>query len=390
MVRRRAEETPGSYSVSQERIFVASSTKAKRYAQTLCDRIGDRAEDSLDLSFDFWWNSFPAGETILGGLLSECDRCTFAIVLLTRDDLTIKSVETPRTNCWFEAGLFTGAFGQPRRVFLVSSVEEVAIASDIGGVVRVVFNEADAEKTLDTAARMIVDALRREDMPSRRGSEFQVHTVAELRALERRRPEGKLVETGCIVISATQPVEAHDPTFAARVWDNIQKVGIEYLYFFYADENSPSMIALLVWRLGTVGIEAQSMSEVLDHVKQNPDVVVQNLRRIRANLNVYLTPSEPLFQVCIHNSQSVGEAACYLQLPDRQRFLGWCYRAEAKRIADQLLKSRDEPAEQSIFGSTKGFDLSKEIDYRKKLVTAIERRFPEEVQAAVTEICFGR
>lgn len=376
--------------MSQERIFVASSTKAKPLARTLCDRITDRASDSLDLSFRFWWDSLPIGESILDGLLSECDRCAFAIVLLTRDDLTIKSVETPRTNCWFEAGLFTGAFSQPRRVFLVSSVEEAAIASDIHGVVRVVFNEADLEKTLDTAARKIVDALRREDMPSRRGSEFQVHTVAELRALERPRPEGKLVETGCIVICATQPVEVHDPSFAGRVCDNIQNVGIEYLYFFYADGNSPSMIALLVWKLGTVGIQGQSMPEVRNHVKQNPAVVVQNLEGIRANLNIYLLRSEPAFPMCIHNSQSGGEAACYLRLPDRKRFLGWCYGEDAKWIADQLLESRDEPAEQSIFGSTKGFDLSKEIGYRNKLVTAIERRFPQEVHAAVTKICFGR
>lgn len=77
---------------------------------------------------------------MLEGAVEQYD---FAVIILAKDDVvniaTGKTLKA-RDNCVFEAGLFMSAIGR-KRCFLVNSVVQSDLPSDLGGIISVPFEE---------------------------------------------------------------------------------------------------------------------------------------------------------------------------------------------------------------------------------------------------------
>jgi hypothetical protein len=380
------------------RIFIASSTPTQALAQQLFDRIKARAR-TFTVEPVLWWEAFQLGEGTLAGLIDECKICDFAAIFLTEDDVTLKKgIEQlqPRDNCIFEAGLFTGALSlEPKRVFLLTSVRKAADAlpSDLASIVyvpiKVSGSKSEIDGSIDTAAGKIIEAMLREG-PHHRG-QIPYIPEQELMSFERLEADaGRLIPASRIFVHTGQPMEAFDPAFAERVQRNIRNA-IRYRYFFHADRLSVSMIAQLIWTLGVAGVEGEDVAEKNSKIEKNPELVLGNLKSIYRNLNVYFLSEQPHFELCIHNSEVMDKAVCYLRVPDTRpiQFIEWCQGTRAKDIAESFLSLRKNPAADSIFKSTGNFDLDQQTDYLKELCREVVGRFPSSIESEVRKLCFG-
>jgi Predicted nucleotide-binding protein containing TIR-like domain len=124
----------------KSKIFVASS------GRTLV--LADKLRDELNTQFSkvtLWDEASRArpGLTVIEWLESLQNQYDFAIILLTKDDLlSLKDHQTlkARDNCIFEAGLFMSALGR-KRCFLVNSVNQNDLPSDLAGIISMPFQE---------------------------------------------------------------------------------------------------------------------------------------------------------------------------------------------------------------------------------------------------------
>jgi predicted nucleotide-binding protein len=76
-------------------------------------------------------------------LEGAAEQFDFAVVILAKDDvMTGGKGETlkARDNCVFEAGLFMAAIGR-KRCFLVNSVSQSDLPSDLNGIISIPFEE---------------------------------------------------------------------------------------------------------------------------------------------------------------------------------------------------------------------------------------------------------
>jgi predicted nucleotide-binding protein len=393
------------------RIFIASSTPAQYLAQNLRDAINKRVDEmgrdpskeKIEIQPVLWWEEFQLGDSTLGGLIDECKKCDFAAILLTEDDVTLKkglAQLQPRDNCIFEAGLFTGGLSMDSgRVFLLTSVKKTpeTLPSDLLGIVYVEIkvpegdkvSVGDSDKSIDTAARKIIDGMLKKGRHHR--GEIPYIPEQELMSFERLEAEaGQLVEGSRIFVHTGQPMEALNPGFAERVQRNI-KNAIRYRYFFYADENAVAMIARLIWTLGAAGVEGPTVFDKKMKIRQNPNLVLDNLKSIYRQLNVHFLREEPQFELCIHNSEVTQKAVCYLRVPhsDPIKFIRWCGGRAAKEIAESFLAMRKNPPSTSIFRSTANVDLDAESEFRERLCRAIFDQFPDSIESEVSKLCFG-
>jgi hypothetical protein len=303
----------------------------------------------------------------------------------------------PRDNCVFEAGLFTGGLSlETERTFLLTSVEKPldVLPSDLAGLGHTQIKEpgGEAEEAavnmdIDLAAKKIV-AQMKELGRHKRG---MVPYVAGFDVMNNERPEtenGRLVPFSRIVVQNKQPLEVLDPGFAQRVQKNINNE-IRYRYFFHADPGSTSMIASLIWTLGSSGIDG-TVPEKIQRIKKKPDVVLENLDGIFNHLTIQFLPEPPTFELCVHNSESDENAVCYVRVPEKNpvQFIEWCHGGSAVRVAKSFLDLRKDPPSQSIFRSTITFDLEQKKDYVNKLCSEIISRFPGKISSEISKVCF--
>src|SRR6185369_12759966 len=100
----------------------------------------------------------------------------------------------------------------------------------------------------------------------------------ELMMYERLEEEdGQLIPASRILVYARQPLETSDVGYAERVQQNL-KNEIRYRYFFHADLDARSMIAQLIWTLGTVGFDGETIAEKRSKIDANPSGVLKNLQ----------------------------------------------------------------------------------------------------------------
>ena len=150
-------------------VFIACSGRAKNEAQYLDNRLSDIFFQDITIKPTVWWDRKGSNSVIIEHLIKQTKECDFAVILLTKDDITFKENKSgkqdtvPRDNCVFEAGLFTGALGPDfQRCFLLSSVEQTALPSDLQGLEYIKINEYDGQnnnqKAKDTRSktRMLV------------------------------------------------------------------------------------------------------------------------------------------------------------------------------------------------------------------------------------------
>jgi hypothetical protein len=389
-------------------IFIASSTRAQPLALQLKERLRFHGKDKADLRL--WWdNILTLGKTTLLGLTDECQNSDFAIVLLTEDDVLVKKETehlSPRDNCIFELGLFTGALGpDPERVFLITSTKKGALPSDVDGITYVQIVDqrtpgaddeltADSKDSLDDAARKIINQVNRLRHYVR--PVLPLVSDRDLMDYERiKGKEGNLLPNSHVIVSTEQPIEVEEADFAGRVQGNM-KEAIRYFYFFYADENSFNVIAQLIQALATSGVgDGGTFHERRKAIETSEEIVKENLKRMQQYLNIHFSVYKPAFQLCLHNAERPNSAICYLRFEkgDSASFVAWAQGGPAKRVADHFLRQRKkpkDPADQYIFRSTGDFDLDGQADFKANLSRAILDLFPESLDETVRAACFGK
>jgi hypothetical protein len=127
--------------MDKSKIFIASSSRALVLAEKL--------RDELDTEFSqatLWKeeSKTQAGSIIIEWLESVPKGYDFAVTFLSKDDVLLTSGDRQnlkaRDNCVFEAGLFMSAIGR-KRCFLVNSVSQSDLPSDLGGIISIPFKE---------------------------------------------------------------------------------------------------------------------------------------------------------------------------------------------------------------------------------------------------------
>lgn len=230
--------------MDRSKIFIASSGRTLVLAEIL--------RDELDTDFcqaTLWSEEgrLQPGSTIIEMLEGTAQQCDFAVIILARDDVLTSGageVLKARDNCVFEAGLFMSAIGR-KRCFLVNSVEQSDLPSDLGGVISIRFKEPsdlrDRKACTDAirqAAAQLKNIIQR-DGPSPAHTTLPVLSVDEVFRRERPISEHGELAGGNVVVCDTQPWA--EIRFAVTVRRNMDH-GTRYLYFLYYSDDTVEKI----------------------------------------------------------------------------------------------------------------------------------------------------
>lgn len=393
----------------KKKLFVASSGKAKPLAKALALYLGGELPD-LDITE--WYDSvaFVLSEATLQGLITQADRCDFAVVLLTQDDFSGKEglqLDAPRDNTIFELGLFMGTLGATR-CFMVCSAEEKALPSDLKGLTYVKIEQAgvdltkgdECRKCIKFAGAKIVQTIS--DNGCFDHPQLPLISRKDLAELETAKPDGNLLlepDSIAVVVNSVEPVEQQDPQFSATVLKNMQ-AGARYEYFYGDFVSNISPTVNLVVKIATSGLmlPGGSLRQPPQIMPPDLDKLRDNLYLMRQNLSIHFRKRPPL-QFCVHNALSEEAAICYLRYKDD--FVRWADHREAREIAAELTDScttREQDC--CIFHST--YDVRLDEDSvadaqmvaaikarRGKILQLVKKRFPPELDKELDKICLG-
>ncbi len=126
--------------MAKSEIFVASSSRTLLLAEKLRDEL------NTEFSQATLWREesrTQAGSTIIELLEGVQKQYDFAVIFLAKDDVLTSGDHQnlkARDNCVFEAGLFMSAIGR-KRCFLVNSVTQSDLPSDLAGIISIPFEE---------------------------------------------------------------------------------------------------------------------------------------------------------------------------------------------------------------------------------------------------------
>jgi hypothetical protein len=126
--------------MDKSKIFIASSGRTLVLAEKLQEALHTGYSQATLWSEE---SRTHAGATIIEWLEGVAREYDFAVVFLAKDDVLTsgdRQTQKARDNCVFEAGLFMSAIGR-ERCFLVNSVSQVDLPSDLGGVISIKFEE---------------------------------------------------------------------------------------------------------------------------------------------------------------------------------------------------------------------------------------------------------
>jgi hypothetical protein len=196
--------------MDRSKIFIASSGRTLVLAEKLRDEL---ATDFCQATLWSEESRLQPGSTIIEMLESAAQQYDFAVIILARDDVLTSGageVLKARDNCVFEAGLFMSAIGR-KRSFLVNSVEQSDLPSDLGGVISIRFKEpsnlqdrkACTDAILQAAAQL--KNIIQHDGPSPYHAILPVLSVDEVFRRERPTSEGGELAGGDVVVCDTQP-----------------------------------------------------------------------------------------------------------------------------------------------------------------------------------------
>ncbi|MDB5430099.1 MAG: hypothetical protein JWP35_1215 [Caulobacter sp.] len=150
-------------SLQRPAVFVGSSTEGLPIAYALQENLEYDAEPTV------WPQGvFQPTHSTLAALLGECGRTDFAVFVFTPDDVRVMRGDAgsvPRDNVIFELGLFIGALGPSRCVFVIPRGEPVLqLPSDLLGLTPLTYDAARSDgrmvAALGPASNKIRHALR--------------------------------------------------------------------------------------------------------------------------------------------------------------------------------------------------------------------------------------
>jgi tetratricopeptide (TPR) repeat protein len=144
--------------VSKARVFIGSSVEGLSVAYAVQQNLLHEAEVTV-------WDQgvFELSRTTLESLTKVLSESDFAVFVFSPDDLArIKDLSAPvvRDNVLFEFGLFIGRLGRERVFFLLPSVGELHLPTDLLGVTPGRYESARADGSMQAATGAVCHQMR--------------------------------------------------------------------------------------------------------------------------------------------------------------------------------------------------------------------------------------
>ena len=230
--------------MNRSKVFIASSGRTLVLAERLRDEL---ATDFCQATLWSEEGKLQPGSTIIEMLEGAAKQYDFAVIILARDDVLTSGtgeVSKARDNCVFEAGLFMSAIGR-KRCFLVNSVEQSDLPSDLSGILSIRFKEPSNLKDRKACTDAILQAaaqlknIIQDEGPLPHHANLPVLSVDEVFRRERPVSEGGELVGGNVVVCDTQPWA--EISLAVTVRRNIDH-GTSYQYFLYFSDDTVEKI----------------------------------------------------------------------------------------------------------------------------------------------------
>lgn len=387
------------------KIFIASSGRASLLAESLQSQLesaASRANMSLSVVAWFRDGAFPPGEDTLTSLFAHCGGSAnvrpsdFCAVLLTKDDeLTKKDdkSQAPRDNCIFELGLFIGALGlDPKRCFMISSVGEQSLPSDLKGRTLIKFVEPDdlhdpqqCASAMEAAAVLIRNRIQ--SCGKYAAPELKPTSLDDLMASETPLNNGGGLSEASEVVVGIEHSFTAECRWAWQVVENL-KASIVYTYFVSNLEPS-SDIARLIHALAVGSSRGKEATG-----ERDDDLILQNLELLRNGLRINLSPGQVSCAFRIHNALVLDEAICYLRQPSSGKYFEWSRDRDALEFARGLQSitfHNDDLDPIYVIRPTRFFDFQspQNAPYLQRIRRAVSGAFRPEFRQHVERVCFG-
>jgi predicted nucleotide-binding protein with TIR-like domain len=382
--------------VAIAKIFIASSGRTLELAKQLREQVKSnhcKAELWTEVSQE------ATGKSILQMLKEATEEYDFAVIILARDDvITTKAGDAlkARDNCVFEAGLFMGILGETR-CFLVSSVEENDLPSDLRGIIYLPFSEPSnlddpsaCRAATATAATRIQTAVWKAQFKPLRNRRL---SQAKLLERERSTNEGGDLLMDQVVVASGQPLDV-GYAYAQQVRRNIDVGNIRYIYLFQGSPDGARKTCQLLQMVLLANIlSSQSDADYwpgrLEKLRANAIGIKQDLERICKDerIKVYFLPEVPAMQYCIHNAGDDKHARMYVK--SEEAFYEWemgkgpyNFWVEARESKGAL----DPQPPKAVFYGVPGFKIN-QGPFFSTLKRAVEFHFPEKMGDEVMKLC---
>lgn len=379
--------------MAKTKIFIASSGRTLVLAEKLRDELRTGYCDAV------LWKQVSAGkpsETIIEMLEGATTQYDFAVILLSKDDVILKGTgdeqKKARDNCIFEAGLFMSALGR-KRCFLVNSVKQAELPSDLGGIIYLQFTEPPDLENREACRSAIMDVSGKikdvvQGMGSITNRPLSLHALLER---EKSIYEGGELGEDQVVVAAIQPAEVGFEA-ACQVSNNIEG-NIRYVYFFHGDRDGAEKICqmlqlVLLAPLLNDSKEAADFRKRRELVKSQQSQIMDKLAQIcrKGSFKIYFLPTVPDFQYCIHNAVSQTKAQLYFKR--RDEYLAWESGESAYRFWKEARSKfgveDPQPPNAVVYGAL-GFSVN-DGSFFRTLKSEIETYFPG-IQSEVMKLC---
>ena len=383
--------------MDKSRLFIASSGRTLVLAEKLRDELRTEFCEATLWSEE---GRLQPGETIIEMLEGAAEQYDFAVIILAKDDvITGGKGETlkARDNCVFEAGLFMSAIGR-KRCFLVNSVSQSDLPSDLSGIISIPFEEpanlsdrsACAQVTARVAAQL-KDVVQRQG-PSPYHARVPLLSVDELFRRERPRSEGGDLEAGQVIVFDTQPwADVERAELLRRNLDN----GTSYHYFLLFSDDTIEKLSLALQMLAWAGVGgavgASDFRSRVDAIRNNKDRILDDLRGLCETglLRVSLVVDDPIVCFRVHNASNPTLARFYTKYY-KEGFVQWAEGQAAAALWRAFPKYLEDDTGDRFFLPLKYGALNDEQKQRLEgtLSRMLGRYFPG-MELEVRQICLG-
>ena len=120
-----------SWSSNRPRIFIGSANEALDVARTLEGLLAEFARPRV------WTRTFIVGQSFIDDILAQAHECEFGLFVMTPHDLMVTEDGTagvPRDNVLLELGVFLGALGKGRALFVFAGDDKPRLPTDLSGM----------------------------------------------------------------------------------------------------------------------------------------------------------------------------------------------------------------------------------------------------------------
>jgi len=381
----------------KSKVFIASSGRTLTLAEKLRDELQTEFCEAILWAEE---SEHQPGVTIIEMLENAGEKYDFAVIILARDDVILKEKSDTlkaRDNCVFEAGLFI-AYLKRERCFLVNSVHQTDLPSDLGGIISLPFTEpkdlSDRGACADAVMKVSSDIKDRIQRLGRSAVHTRLPLLSVDEVFQRERPftnGGDLYE-GKVVVCDLQPLGGAE--LAAQVSRNLDN-GINYIYFLYFSDETIEKICQSLQIILVTGIDSTvqitDFGARLKTVNEKKESILAHMRKIYSEhrLRISLLPSVSQFFFRVHNATDQNLARLYLRYR-ASGFLPWAEGESAKSIMRDIQEYFIDEERNRIFFPLKGVQFSEEKIQKleNSLNRGLSKYFPG-IKDEVKQMCLG-